>query len=886
MSNLSYSVSDLNRITGGALEAETAAQRAERIQAWLGSAPTPELLQAVYKELLHKDQGTSKLLRERLDALKSADDLAAAQQHWQSLGQAVLDAPKSGMADLLAWQRDAQAAGVDIRAPELHAVANAIASQIKTIDGLEHQAQVQREAAKLLRDRLDRCSAQTWLEAEADSPTLAKDVVAWHSQSAALQADTNWPRCDGKYSVQLQEAASQLHLVADAFAAAQEQTRAALADSSLPLPSVPPVWLEAIKQNRLAGSADEVAPAARPAAIDPALRQAAQMAVQAVLSTLEAELEQGHGKASVTAANAVRQALKEHGAALDAKTDMAAQAALAAAAELEGWQRWRANQLRNELIVQAQALVAKPLQPKKQQAALKALRDAWKETDTGGMPNHALWARFDSACTQAFGVVDAWRKEQRAVEAASKTEREALLQELSDWHAAHANSQDWRKISNDLRSLELRWRDAGHMSDRSFHPFNERWKERLKPAKAALFSAQKTALRQRQALIAEAKALAAQQPLDINAVKDLQARWQAEAKNSFLSRKLEQQLWQDFRTPIDAAFQQKSQQREQERAAINEHEAAILAASRALEAASASGDASAIAAAMQALRTARLGSPAEPAKDSANTANNPEHGAQSEAASAAEAATDEVENAEAAAETAAANPEPSERPTVAPKPLIAMRGDDRPDAKKQDQGLQAAQQRAHAKPGRGERSRLERQDRPERDGSRGPRRGERDSLPRLSGAVLHATRKAEEAAQMALRKLQQQAHGAVLLQLIDSWQSRDAQALPAAAELGRSVKAATHKAWQASLSASPTAPAQASTALLRLELAADVPTPAEHLNAKRQLQLQLLTQKNAAGPAETWAEDVAIVLASSHDASAARRLQAVLGKLLRTAASR
>ena len=69
--------------------------------------------------------------------------------------------------------------------------------------------------------------------------------------------------------------------------------------------------------------------------------------------------------------------------------------------------------------------------------------------------------------------------------------------------------------------------------------------------------------------------------------------------------------------------------------------------------------------------------------------------------------------------------------------------------------------------------------------------------------------------------------------------------------------------------------------MLRLEMAAEVPTPAEHLNARRTLQLQLLTRRNDPSPAETWAEDVSHVLATPYDAAQARRLQNALRALLR-----
>jgi phage tail sheath gpL-like len=73
----------------------------------------------------------------------------------------------------------------------------------------------------------------------------------------------------------------------------------------------------------------------------------------------------------------------------------------------------------------------------------------------------------------------------------------------------------------------------------------------------------------------------------------------------------------------------------------------------------------------------------------------------------------------------------------------------------------------------------------------------------------------------------------------------------------------------------------ASAALLRLEMASELTTPAEHLNARRALQLQLLTRRHDPPPAQTWGEDTALVLASSFDADQARRLQSVLKILLK-----
>jgi hypothetical protein len=130
-----------------------------------------------------------------------------------------------------------------------------------------------------------------------------------------------------------------------------------------------------------------------------------------------------------------------------------------------------------------------------------------------------------------------------------------------------------------------------------------------------------------------------------------------------------------------------------------------------------------------------------------------------------------------------------------------------------------------------------------------------------------------------LRKLAAQAQGETLTRIVAAWQDRQADAMPTVQELGRSVNAAARQAW--SQAVSQPAGEMASTSLMRLEMAAELPTPAEHINDRRALQLQLLTRRNEAGPLETWARDVTAVLSGPHDAASARRLQNVLKHLLR-----
>jgi hypothetical protein len=197
---------------------------------------------------------------------------------------------------------------------------------------------------------------------------------------------------------------------------------------------------------------------------------------------------------------------------------------------------------------------------------------------------------------------------------------------------------------------------------------------------------------------------------------------------------------------------------------------------------------------------------------------------------------------------------------------VAVRGDDRPGQKRTELPSKTRDPKA--------RDFKSREGHPRAGGKDGVARG-----PRLADPAFRAQRHAMEAAQHALRHLAAQAHGEVLTQLMQSWQQRDAAALPALQALGSKLNAAQRTQWSQSLSQ---APKDATTsALLRLEIASDIATPATDMAARRALQLQLLTRRNDPSPQMTWASDVAQVLSTAYDEAQAHRLQSALKVLLK-----
>jgi len=509
-----------------------------------------------------------------------------------------------------------------------------------------------------------------------------------------------------------------------------------------------------------------------------------------------------------------------------------------------------------------------------------------------------LWKRFDEACTEAHKVVEAWLTQVRQQAEVHKAQRLAIIEELKAWTEQHAASTDWKAQVRELHGFSERWREAGHLSEKAFAELQPVWKDAMHQAHARLETAQTESTARRRALIDEAVALGAAPQLRIDAVKALQQRWQAEAHAVPLERKHEQKLWEAFRQPIDDAFARKSSEREKAATALSAHDQRVLDASRALEAASASGDAQRIREAMQALELAIAGQAAAPASKA--DAVSPPPAAQTDAA-AAEQPADSMTSSEPVGEQVEpiAEEKPEEKaeekpeqesetavkpapapPAAPPKKLVAVRGDDRPGMKKAEPAGRDGR-RGDRPDGRREGPGMGRPDARGRGGpGASPWREEREPRgPRLGDSAFRAQRQAIEAAQASLRKLAAQAHGEVLTQLMTAWEQRNAEQMPTAQALGARVNASSRNAWLSAL-AKLAGPLDAEV-LLRLEIAAEVPTPAEHLSERRMLQLQLLTRKHAAAPTETWVEDVASVLASGFDAAAARRLQNVLKVLLK-----
>lgn len=927
-SNKPLDLAALDTLTGGAFTVSTSADRTARLRDWLAGQPTLEQVQAVFDEMSHRDKGAAKVLREKLDELRRSKDQDALIIEWTAKGEALRDAPHINLADAMGWQRDAAKAGAPLSREPLAGLKTALAERVKAIEDLQHQTQVQREAAVLLAQRIEVLSTKPWQDALAQREALQADLDRWVAQAQALAADAQWPSVDAKFAPALQTSTQQVQAVWTAFGEALTLTEAAAADAAAPLPAVP-AWSDQIRVARgeVLPQAAVLEKVAKPAAGVDATRKVKPTADKAVVDQKRLELAMQAealfkpapaakpAKAKVAKADeaapsqeAAAEVILNEAVASEAAS--APEVSAAPAAEVAS-----AAEVTNETTApeaEAQATAAeKPaakadevvripaMGGRKMQETLRGLREQWKKIDKEAAPNPALWKRFDSACNRAHEVVDAWLKEARAQTTAHKAQRLALIEEVKAWTVEHANGPDWKGVARQLHQFAQRWRESGHLSEKMFAELQPVWKAAIHAAHEPLEVMQKASLARRHALIAEAQALGAAPTLRVDAVKALQQRWQDEAHAVVLDRKQEQKLWDAFRQPIDEAFARKSSVREQSQAALTPHDKAVLDAAKALDSVTAKGDAAAIRAAMQALEQIARGevvaSAAAPAAVEPVTepvsAPVQEAPAVSESADAVEEAsaeassTDAAEGAHEAPATQDADSEVSAepvaeavpvKPKAAPRPVVAVRGDDRPGQKRTEAA--PAGRGRDGKPGGkfGDKPGFGRDGKPGRDGGR---EGFAPRGPRLGDAAFRAQRHALESAQDALRRLASQAHGEVLTQLMHAWEKRDAAQVPAAQAIGSKLNPAQRTQWAQAVSAEPKG--EVVTPLLRLEVAADLPTPAAHMDARRALQLQMLTRRNDPSPQMTWATDAAQVLGGAYDEAVARRLQSALKVLLK-----
>jgi hypothetical protein len=251
--------------------------------------------------------------------------------------------------------------------------------------------------------------------------------------------------------------------------------------------------------------------------------------------------------------------------------------------ELRDWQHWSNDKIRKRMIKEMEALPATGLHPDAVLDRIKELQAQWKELEQSeqipGDKHFAaapwMWRKFNAAGRRAFETTKPFLDKRTEVQKRHLEKMQSLgkrIRELAD-----ADSPDWTELGKALGRARREMRSLGEVPARARHKMAARLKSALEAGNAAMQAHYEDVEKRKLKLIREAAQLTHLGDRDeaIRIAKSLQADWKAAGS---LWRSRENELWREFRTPLDPLFEDlKAEQK-----SVREARDALLAEQKAL----------------------------------------------------------------------------------------------------------------------------------------------------------------------------------------------------------------------------------------------------------------------------------------------------------------
>lgn len=233
---------------------------------------------------------------------------------------------------------------------------------------------------------------------------------------------------------------------------------------------------------------------------------------------------------------------------------------------MRAWGRFGADQARERLCDDMEALVGSDEHPEELARRVREARTQWKGLGRGDLANsQALWRRFDAAATEAYAACKIYFEQRAEARKSNLERRREIVRRVEDFLASADGSHiDWKSTVRLRRELEADWRQASSVNRKPGKPVAEQFNARLADMDALLDRERQRCLKDRGKLIEEATVLAeSSDPKDAaEACKRLQKRWTTTVP---CSKAEEQALWERFRGACDAVFGRRQQVFDQER---------------------------------------------------------------------------------------------------------------------------------------------------------------------------------------------------------------------------------------------------------------------------------------------------------------------------------
>lgn len=237
--------------------------------------------------------------------------------------------------------------------------------------------------------------------------------------------------------------------------------------------------------------------------------------------------------------------------------------------EMRNWQHWSNNKIRDELIAQVEQLAESDQHPDAITSALKDARGEWQRLESlevlpGDKRRFAAppgqWRRFQAACKEAFAKAKPFLEKRHEV----KEQNLETLNTFVDRGLALADTEapDSGELLGFMRKARQAIRRLDDLPPKVRGQSAGRLKELMNRLSTRLDEAYEQVEQAKRRLVAEARELAHEKDLAtaIDRAKALQSRWQQAGSGR---RRIEQQLWKEFREPIDPLFEQLDNQRQE-----------------------------------------------------------------------------------------------------------------------------------------------------------------------------------------------------------------------------------------------------------------------------------------------------------------------------------
>lgn len=571
------------------LQADFADARLQAAQLVHSAAGLEQVLQA----MRNVDRRVAKLMQSRLDLLRKQQQTFAQAANCLQQAQRLLQDEQllpNQVADLdRAWQRIDMP--VEAQQQEFRQISAALAERLSTQAALQRSvlgllarlrqlnqqiiANPQAQAADAIALQAEQIAEQMRQhESSAEAIALPKNlasefVTALHDLRQLLQS-----------LQQHQQAlnARQELLTQWESTAAEDLKPESLRRSWAALASLPPALIDASLEQRYQSLLQQSIAAIQPKNMQPSAlpeqapqidKLASQQQFSVALDGLEAALEEGALQVAMDFDKALR-AMDFKALKMTSPQNARLAQARGELGRLQGWARWGGNVSREELMKAAQELPGQALATAELAKKIGSLRARWKSLDSSaGSAPKVLWDGFDAACTAAYAPVAAHFQQLAEERQVNQTKALALIDEVQQYAEVALTgidnagpgdaAPDWKTIAQFCQQKQQGWRNLGAINRSEKKSLDKAFAGASQRLLAPLMVQQQLEIGKREKLIAEASELPANQRDTTERLRELQQRWQEQAKALPLSRQDEQLLWQRFRSACDTIFAQRKE---------------------------------------------------------------------------------------------------------------------------------------------------------------------------------------------------------------------------------------------------------------------------------------------------------------------------------------